>query len=139
MKRQVIDLVNDYMQLARKTAESMLQQFNTSDILEAVHSSILPREGEFKSFGGGRYFVHGSSCRIETAELEIDFDFGPSGSVPGFDPWKLYTYASNHAEAYPWLPERKQFEKLIEELVLDGTLKRFGLDPSPHMLCSRTP
>jgi hypothetical protein len=61
--------------------------------------------------GGGSYFVHGSGCRVEAAEVEIDFDFNPDGSIPGFDPWKLYGFAQAHRENYPWLPDAKHLSK----------------------------
>jgi len=135
MKAKVIELANQYVGLAGRCADALAEQFDVPDILEAVHSSTMPRQGEFKAFGGGSYFVHGSGCRIEAREVEIDFDFGPSGSVPCFDPWKLYNFARNHHEANPWLPERSVFERLIAELLSEGSLKRLATNPNPQLLC----
>src|SRR5579862_559660 len=104
MKTDVIKLAREYLELAAQCASALASQFGVPSILDAVHSSAMPRKGSFSAFGGGSYFVHGSGCRIEANEVEIDFDFGPNGSVPGFDPWKLYNFAQNHRDAYPWLP-----------------------------------
>ena len=78
--------------------------------------------------------VHGTGCRVETAEVEIDFDFGPNGSIPGFDPWKLYGFAQASRENYPWLSDRKSFEQEVKKLLADGLLKRSGTEPNPQLL-----
>lgn len=137
MRKKMLDLANEYLRCARACAAALSTEIGTSDVLRAVNSSNVQREGVISAFGGGSYFVHGSGCRIEAAEMEIEFDFGPGGSVPGFDPWKLYGFAQGRRETHSWLPDRRSFQELLEELVFEGYFKRCGADPNPQLLCPR--
>jgi hypothetical protein len=134
MKTKLLELANHYLGEARACADALAKQFGTADILNAVHSSKMPREGSIAAFGGRPYVVHGTGCRAETPEGEVDFDFGPNGSIPGFDPWKLYGFARDRRETYPWLPERELFEQEIAKILAEGLLKRSGADPNPQLL-----
>ena len=134
MKTEILNLIDEYLHAARSCAGALAKQFGTTDILSAVNSSGMPREGSISALGGGSYFVHGTGCRVETAEVEVDFDFGPNGSIPGFDPWKLYGFAQGNGERHSWLPDRKTFDQAIEGLIADGLLKRTCSDPNPQLL-----
>jgi hypothetical protein len=135
MAPELHNLITEYLRHARAVRDCLAQAAGTRNILRAVHSASFPREGRFTSYGGGEYFVHGSGCRVTSAELEIDLDFGPEGRVPGFDPWKLYNFAKNHPEMYPQLGDREVFNKLIAQCLEAGELVRFGMNPSQHLLC----
>jgi hypothetical protein len=128
-------LIEDYLRFAREACRIISEQADTPDILTAVNGGCLPCEGRFIGYGGGTYFIHGSGCEVYAAELEIDFDFGPKGQIPGFDLWKLYDFARSHADAYPCLPDRAAFNNLIDSYVEAKVLKRFNSYPSPHLLC----
>ncbi|HEX4265771.1 MAG TPA: hypothetical protein VH597_15665 [Verrucomicrobiae bacterium] len=128
-------LIKDYLKFARDASRIISEQAHTSDIIRAANNGHLPREGAFLGYGGGTYFIHGAGCEVRAAELEIDFDFGPESQIPGFDPWKLYDFAKNHASAYAWLPERENFNRLIEGYLEKKFLKRSNSLPSPHLLC----
>ena len=122
MTSDLIRLIEEYLNLARQCLSALGAQLGTANILAAVNGGSAKREGWLDAFGGGTYYVHGVGCRIDAKELEIDFDLGPDGTVPGFDPWKLFSFARNHAEAYPWLPTRAEFKYIIQKKLDDGTL-----------------
>jgi hypothetical protein len=100
-----------------------LKQAGCKNVLRAANVGEFPREGKFHGFGGGEYYIHGCGCRVIAKELEIDFDFDASGDISGFDAWKLYDYARNHAEAYGWVTTRDKFEILIKLQIKSGSLK----------------
>ena len=135
----ILDLLDDYLHCACQVASGLRERWNTNDLLSGVSSGTIPRSGRFFDFGGGSYEFHGSGCRIEALELEIDFDFGPNGTVPGADPWKLFDFAKSHEDAYQWLPLREDFSELIQSLVQQRILQRNGQFPSPHLLQRSTP
>jgi hypothetical protein len=65
----------------------------------------------------------------------LDFDFGPNEALIGADPWKVYNFAADHGEAYPWLPERKAFRMEIERMVSRGILRYCSSEPAEHLVC----
>jgi len=135
MQDQILDLLESYIRSARQIAQELCLDLGSENLLEGVNSGRIPRRGRCFSFGGGEYFVHGVGCRVQAAEIEIDFDFGPNGSLPGADPWKLYNFADAHAEAFPWLPKRELFESVIKAMIADGKLSKLGVLPSPNLVC----
>ena len=49
---------------------------------------------------GATYAKHGYGCHVRLAEGEVDFDFGASGEVDGFDGWRLWRYAEPRSGIY---------------------------------------
>lgn len=137
MQTQILNLLESYLKSARQITQELCADLGSENLLEGVNSGRIPRRGRCSSFGGGEYFVHGVGCRVQAAEIEIDFDFGPDGSLPGADPWKLYNFADAHAEAFPWLPKREVFESCVSTMLADGIIRKFGSLPSPHLVCSK--
>lgn len=131
----ILSLFDRYLDCASQISAELREDLGSHDLLRAINSGTIPRRGACRSFGGGEYFIHGTGCRVQCAEIEIDFDFGPSGTLPGVDPWKLYSFAEGHSEAYPWLPSRAEFEQRIQKLIAQGQLRKLGELPSPHLLC----
>ena len=136
MEQEILALLRRYLECSEQIAEELRRDLQAPNLLVGVNSGKVPRRGFCRSFGGGEYFFHGVGCRVQGAEIEIDFDFGPDGSLPGADPWKLYNFADAHADAYPWLPPRSAFEQTVERMVETGELHRLGIPPSPHLVCS---
>lgn len=132
---EILILLRRYVACAETIVGDLQSELGSTNLLLGVNSGTVPRSGRCKSFGGGEYYFHGVGCRVIAAEIEINFDFGPEGTVPGADPWKLYDFAAAHAEAYPWLPEREVFGDAINQLVETRILRRLGQMPSPQLLC----
>ncbi len=134
MKSKIITLIRRYLECAEKITSELRGQLGVENILSSVNSGEVARRGVCKSFGGGEYYVHGVGCRIMTSEIEIDFDFGPNGTLPGADPWKLFNFADAHREVYPWLPEWSVFQKVVNDMVASGDLIRLYSLPNPNLV-----
>lgn len=135
MDDQIQNLISNYLGLAHQVANELRQSLGVEWLLRSVNSGVVPRKGHSKSFGGGEYFFHGIGCRFLAAELELDFDFGPDEALVGADPWKLYNFAADHGEVYPWLPDRESFRREIERMVSRGQLHYCGCEPATHLVC----
>lgn len=135
-ENDILPLLHRYLEFAQQLADELSSSFGVLDLTAAANSGLIPRSGACSSFGGGKYFFHGVGCRVEAAEIEIDFDFGPHGTLPGADPWKLFNFAYSHAEAYDWLPPREKFNQGIERLIERGFLYRVGVAPNPHLVAA---
>ena len=135
MDKQIQSLIRNYLALAGQVASEVREELGVQCLLKSVNAGEVPRKGHSQSFGGGEYFFHGIGCRLLAAELELDFDFGPDETLAGADPWKLYNFAADHGEAYPWLPEREAFQKEIECMVSSGMLHYFPIEPAGHLVC----
>lgn len=135
LSENIIGLLRRYLECAEQIAQELRSELGVTDLIAGVNSGAIQRRGSCKSFGGGEYYFHGVGCRVNAAEIELDFDFGPNGSLPGADPWKLYSFADAHAEAYPWLPTREGFDAEIKQLIERGALRRLNVPPSPHLVC----
>lgn len=134
MKPKIMALLRRYLECAEQIADELRSQLGVQNLLAGVNSGEVPRRGICKSFGGGEYYIHGVGCRVLTSEIEIDFDFGPNGTLPGADPWKLFNFADAHHEVYPWLPEWIEFEIAVKRMIASDELVRLGLLPSPHLV-----
>ena len=139
MDKQIQSLIRNYLALAGQVASDLRKALGVQCLLRSVNSGDVPRRGHSQSFGGGEYFFHGIGCRFLAAELELDFDFGPDEILVGADPWKLYNFAADHGEAYPWLPEREVFRKEIERMVSIGILHYCSSEPAGHLVCLASP
>jgi hypothetical protein len=135
MDDQIQNLIRNYLALAHQVANELRQSLGVEWLLRSVNSGAVPRRGQNRIFGGGEYFFHGIGCRLSATELEIDFDFGPEESLVGADPWKLYNFAADHGEAYPWLPDRESFRREIEGMISRGQLHYCGSEPATHLVC----
>lgn len=139
MEEQIKTLIHDYLALANQVTSELRELLGVECLLKSVNAGDVPRNGYSKSFGGGEYFFHGIGCRFLAAELELDFDFGPDESLVGADPWKLYNFAADHREAYPWLPDREGFRREIERMVSSGKLHYCASEPATHLVTLTLP
>jgi len=139
MDKKIQILICNYLDLASQVASELRKVFGVQSLLKSVNAGEFPRKGRTHILGGGEYFFHGIGCRFVGSELELDFDFGPNETLIGADPWKLYNFAVDHGEAYPWLPERKVFQMEIENLISKGILRYCAIEPSEHLVCLTSP
>lgn len=52
--------------------------------------------------GGGRYFKHGFGVAVSHPRVCIDFDFGLSGEIDGFDPGRLEEFVSKRLDHFAY-------------------------------------
>lgn len=57
-----------------------------------------PKRGE--SLSGYRFFKHGYGCGVQGPGFTLDFDFGESGQIDGFEVSRLKAFAANRLEDY---------------------------------------
>ena len=135
MKSKILRLADHFLRNARASAEALAVEYDVTNVLLAVNAlGEMPRKGHCKALGDAFYTVHGAGCRIESQRGEIDFDFGPDSTIPGFDPWKLYNFARDRRETYPWLPDRHVFNQKIEELKSEGQLAKLSSCSNSNLL-----
>ena len=139
MEKKILSLICSYLALADQVVSELRKALGVQSLLRSVNAGEVPRTGHTQSFGGGEYFFHGIGCRLLAGELELDFDFGPNETLVGVDPWKVYNFAADHGEAYPWLPERETFRKEIERMVSKGILRYCSSEPAGHLVCLTSP
>jgi hypothetical protein len=123
-------LIGRYVGLATEYAAQLRQELPCQDLLRAVNSGAVPREGILPS--GARYRFHGVGCSIEDSTLSIDFDFGPDGRSDGFDAWRLQTFGEQLPE-FAFICDLESIENGLEHLRKEGVVTQPHWPPSEHL------
>lgn len=78
--------------------------------------------------GNIRYYKHGYGCEVELDTGTVDFDFGRSGEVNGFDEWQLGKYAAEKLGGYGFASKRELYESFETEVALNTLIQQgYGL------------
>lgn len=126
----LLSLIRRYVEVASRYAANLREEFRQNDLLYAVNSHRMPREGFLPS--GARYTFHGVGCTIEDPAVNIDFDFGPEGRSDGFDAWRLCGFAQQLPE-FASLHDLPSIERGLEQLRREGLVRQPRWEPSPHL------
>lgn len=127
----MMNLVREYVTASTSAAAELRKHFAEPNLLEAVNSGRIPRSGTLSP--GRSYFFHGTGCRIESGDLDIDFDFGPQGRTDGFDAWRLTHYARSRP-LHKMFAKSEATEAALQLLVDHGLASCPGWPPSKHLL-----
>lgn len=119
--RDILKLIDAYQSAVGVGVESMKNQFNTSSLLSAWRSGIIPKNGVLAS--GIEYDFHGVGCLLIIDGLGVDFDFGPDDRYDGFDLWRLGCFIDERPELYKIYFEnnlflKEDFQNLIEKQII---------------------
>jgi hypothetical protein len=78
--------------------------------------------------GGIKYLKHGAGCEVQLETGPVDFDFGDSGEIGGFDLWWLTKFATDRLPFFEF-ESAEQIEQSFEAAVAHGDLEssRHGL------------
>lgn len=131
--RQMLSLIREYLSSARAARDLLRSKFQSDDLLRARRLGTLPKDGWLDRERRIRYSFHGIGCTIESGDEVIDFDFGPSGLVDGFDLWRLRQFLESRRETYPNLQTVEQQDLAFAWLVREGLVEKSGELPSPHL------
>src|SRR5262249_28130399 len=70
-------------------------------------------------------YKHGFGCSVDGPEWGVDFDFGASGQIDGFDAWRLYDFARQRLSEYGFSSE-KEIESAVRSAADAGDLEFSG-------------
>lgn len=93
MTKNISKLISDYLDAANDVASQMKSTYGIDDLWSAYVGGHLPKTGAISKLEGGTYRFHGAGCYFQFRDVQIDIDFGPHGSVDGFDAWRLVRFA----------------------------------------------
>ena len=131
MNEDLGDIINKFNLAQEKAVDILENEFecprpeSNMDFVARCAQSI--RDKNYIS-GGFKIRLHGYGMEIDIGGTMIDFDFGKSGEINGFNPWRLYHFVkSNNIKTY--LNSEKKIESAIESALSDGSiLKSQGLN-----------
>ena len=99
MEPSLLKLISDYQAaVARAVSELKSGGIQLPESNLGWVANRIPQHGVLPS--GATYAKHGYGCHLVLAEGEVDFDFGPSGEIDGFDGWRLWRYAEPRSGVY---------------------------------------
>lgn len=82
-------------------------------------------EGRGELADGTRYFKHGYGCAVHLPTGAVDFDFGESGEVNGFDLWRLSAFAKAKWSSFGFRNEA-EIRPLFEAAIESGEIRFSG-------------
>lgn len=99
MDKRLTNLIDDYLEAVR--AALTLMQLSgitlpktSSEWIRADWSNVPSLRGDIT------YVKHGAGCLVDLPKGSVDFDFGKSGEICGFDVWRLVRFANKGWETY---------------------------------------
>lgn len=124
MDKRLSRLVNDYQASVRLAVEMMHRSGIPlpSTCTDWVATDI-PQQG--KLAGDIRYFKHGFGCSIHLPAGAVDFDFGESGEIDGFDVGRLFGFAGTRLRSYGF-ETRDALAECFKTAVAAGSLVHSG-------------
>lgn len=124
MDRRLGHLIDEYL-CAVRTAVTLLEEAGirrpTSD--HAWASNGIPGTGALG--GGATYRKHGYGCEVNLASGSVDFDFGRTGEINGFDMWRLADFAGNGLADFGF-SSRDELEQIFKAEVGSGKIRSSG-------------
>ena len=113
-------LIDEYIGSVRK-AVALLEEAGiprpASD--RAWASNGIPGTGSLR--GGVTYRKHGYGCEVHLASGRVDFDFGRTGRIDGFDVWRLADFAGDRLPAFGFA-SRDELEQAFNDEVGSGKI-----------------
>lgn len=124
-----IALVGEYETAARRELEELKSALACPNPPAAWADLSIPRTG---TYDGKAFSAHGFGCRVETPDGAIEIELSKDGGYEGFDAWRLWTYAADHAG--PWvdatLDDVRTALKWVSE---SGGLERVTAEPVTYL------
>ena len=113
-----------------KKSPDQIQVFEARDVKRAYRVIGL--------VSSDSYYMHSAlkAIRKEAGELGADaiIDFGPNGTVGGFDAFRLSSFANSLPSSHDRTVTENDFQKCLARLQERGIVIAPRLDPSPHLL-----
>ena len=131
MTNDILVLIAAYLSAARRAVALLQVHFRTTALLEAIHKDRERREGAIDSTT--TYSFHGVGCQVTMGETTVDFDFGPDGTVGGFDAWRLWLFAERDPRHFSQWKSRVQIDEALQRIHAQGLIALPRTNPSPHL------
>ncbi len=132
MSTTTLQVIDDYVQRVRESVRLLQEHFRIDNLMEGIRERTIPKRGTVDEHGLAFTF-HGIGCLVEEPDAKIDFDFGPDGTVGGFDSWRILQFLESCNDY-----DTKQFtqgslESDIQTLVASGVVLSSKWEPSLHL------
>ena len=124
MDSRLLALINDYLD-AVSTAVALLEKAgiprpksNTDWVgYDMPQIGVLP--------GNVKYAKHGYGIVVHLQEGEVDFDFGASGQINGFDDWRLVLFSEERPGQHGFNSE-EEIKQSFKAAVATGAFEYSG-------------
>lgn len=105
MDRRLSKLIKDYQ---RRVADAvaMLEAAGIPRPLSNMAWTESDDFGRVSLPNGFSAYKHGVGCSVDGPEWGVDFDFGASGQIDGFDAWRLHDFARRRLREYEFSSEK---------------------------------
>jgi hypothetical protein len=131
MITEIDHVIEEYVKCARAYISKMQKHFGSRNLLIEWREGRIPKRGQI---GDIAFVFHGVGCTVNTPSSSIDFDFGPNGTVGGFDAFRLSSFANSLPSSHDRTVTENDFQKCLARLQERGIVIAPRLDPSPHLL-----
>ncbi|MGF0242593.1 DUF6896 domain-containing protein [Rhodococcus sp. IEGM1300] len=115
-------LIDDFLAQVERATDLLEDKFGKKCVLQLWRKNDIPRSGEI--LDGISYELHGVGCRVYFPEMCIDFDYGPSERIDGFDVWRLYIYACEVPLRHPKYLNEDALKQDFHDYVSLGKIER---------------
>ncbi len=95
--------------------------------------SGVPKSGRIGPNMKYEYIFHGTDCKFNFGDSEIDFEFGYDGRVGGFSEWKLFCFAEDGSSGFSEFKDEKYVKMCVEKAKRNGLIDRPYLNESDEM------
>ena len=115
----LLPIIQDYLRDVRRGVDAFRRDIERDDIIAAWRDGAIGKDGVLSD--GTKYELHGIGCTFYFTDCEVDFDFGVSGRIDGFDFWRLWDYARQFPDRYPYYPDKSSmkldYDRLVSEQI----------------------
>lgn len=102
MDKRLNTLIYDYLQAVQ--AALTLMQLSGITLPKTSSEWVRTDWSSISSLKSGiTYVKHGAGCLVDLPDGSVDFDFGKSGEICGFDAWRLVRFANNNWQTYNFI------------------------------------
>jgi hypothetical protein len=122
------ELARDFLSSVDEATYLLEEKFGTRFILRLWRSGKIKRCGVVKE--DITYELHGTGCAVNLPHIHVDFDYGPTGRIDGFDVWRLFLYANELPQKYLKYQNKKALEIDFERYIASGRFKPMPEDES---------
>lgn len=113
MKSELRDIISDFQSKVAEANELLKVHLGT----EEPHKWGYPNDNSGLLDGKYKYFFHGVGCTVHISKKEVvDFDYGETGRIDGFDSWRLQRFIATRSKKYPNVKE-SDIEKWLYESI----------------------
>jgi len=127
----LLAVIIDYLHTANSANVLLSEQLNGNPF-ELWNHRLVTQKG---AVNGLFYFFHGVGCKIETADINVDFDYCSDGTIRTFDEYVIRKYLHHNKLTSSDHVILNTYAELVKSLLILETPA--GQGGRIHMLTSR--